>query len=112
MAGSRIIERGRGPEIEGTRITVYTVYEWQQQGSPVEEMVDHLSLTREQVELALSYIEQHRAEVEAGYGRIVSRIRQGNPAWVAALCADSPEELKRRIITRGRRPAKHAPAGR
>ena len=26
--GAKIIDRGRGPEIEGTRITVYDVMDW------------------------------------------------------------------------------------
>lgn len=96
----QIIERGRGPEIEGTRITVYTVMDYVRAGEPPEKIADYLQLCPEQVEAAIEYIEAHREEVDREYERILERVRKGNPPWVEALLAKSAEELKARIRAR------------
>lgn len=106
-----IIERGRGPEITGTRITIYVIHEYAEAGFSVSEMCEYLGLMPGQVQAALDYITLHRAEVEAEYQKIVVRTQQGNPAWVDALLAKSPEELKQRIRKR-MRAVGHAPSGR
>ena len=97
---ARIIERGRGPELEGTRITVYRIMDFLADDDPPEVIARELDLTREQVRVALDYIEGHRPEVEKGYRAIMERIHRGNPPWVEALLAKSPEELKQRILNR------------
>lgn len=96
---STIINRGRGPEISGTRITVYRIMDFVRDNSPRERTASELRLSLEQVETALSYIAEHRAEVEAEYEAILARPRK-NPEWVTALMAKSPEELKQRILAR------------
>lgn len=109
---AKIIERGRGPEIYGTRITVYTIYEYDAEGATVEEMMEYFQLTREQVQTALDYIAAHRKEVKAGYKRIMERVRKGNPRWVDTGRARTPEELKRRIAARMAKEKLHARNGR
>jgi uncharacterized protein (DUF433 family) len=97
---ARIIDRGRGPEIEGTRVTVYCIMDYLRYERSPREMAEELKLTDEQVQVALDYIHRHRAEVEAEYEKILQRVNQPNPAWVEALLAKTPEELRRRIRAR------------
>jgi uncharacterized protein (DUF433 family) len=103
MAGdmaTRITDRGRGPEIEGTRVTVYRILDYVREGSPAERMAAELDLTSEQVQAALAYIADHRQAVEAEYEQILLRAKQANPAWVDAARAKTPEELRQRILAR------------
>lgn len=104
---STIINRGRGPEISGTRITVYRIMDFVRDNSPRERMASELRLSLEQVETALAYIAEHRADVEAEYEAILARPRK-NPEWVEAGRAKSVEELKERIMARAAKEAAHA----
>jgi uncharacterized protein (DUF433 family) len=79
MVEAKIINRGRGPEIAGTRITVYTIYEYVQEKWRPADMAFWLNLRRDQVEVAVRYIEEHREEVAAEYAKIMERINRGNP---------------------------------
>ena len=97
---ARIINCGRGPEIEGTRITVYRVMDYVRAGDPPDRIQDELLITRDQVEAALEYIRLHAAEVNSEYDRILERIQQGNPDWVIAGSARTAEELKERFRKR------------
>jgi len=62
-----IIRTERGLTIAGTRITLYDVMDYvtaQYRPKFIRSLFD---LTEEQIDAALSYIERHRAEVEAEY---------------------------------------------
>lgn len=109
---ARIIDRGRGPELEGTRVTIYRVMDFVREGASSEEIATGLSLSIEQVQAALDYLHQHREEAEREYKRILERVNQGNPDWVDAGAAKSPEELRQRILTRTAKATTHAgPSG-
>ena len=82
MGRNRIVNRGDGPKIEGTRITVYDVLEYLNKGRSGEWIAVTLGLSSRQVQTAIEYIHRHEAEVHAAYGQIMERVRQGNPAWV------------------------------
>lgn len=97
---ARIIERGRGPEIEGTRITVYNIMDYTGEMFTPERIGEILDLSVEQVRAARTYIEAHREELEPVYQQMLERERRGNPPWVDALLAGSVEELKRRLALR------------
>ncbi|HZW33155.1 MAG TPA: DUF433 domain-containing protein [Isosphaeraceae bacterium] len=99
---ARIIDRGRGPELEGTRVTVYRIMDFVRDGSPPEEIARELELTGEQVSLALDYITAHRDEVQTAYEQILRRVSGPNPEWVEGRLAKTPEELKRRLEQRRR----------
>jgi uncharacterized protein (DUF433 family) len=71
-----IHDRGRGPEIVGSRITVYDVLAETRAGVPVEQLAREWNLSVEQIEFALKYIEEHREEVEREWEEI--------KAWHAA----------------------------
>jgi uncharacterized protein (DUF433 family) len=81
---ARIIDRGRGPEIEGTRITVFDIWDYAKQTWHRDLIAATLRLSSDQVQAALDYIEQHKAEVLAEYERILERARRGNPPEVQA----------------------------
>jgi uncharacterized protein (DUF433 family) len=62
-----IIRTERGLTISGTRITLYDVMDYVTEQYPPKFIRAMLSLTEEQVNAALAYIDTHRAEVEAEY---------------------------------------------
>src|SRR6266850_6058455 len=96
---ARIIDRGRGPEVEDTRVTVYRIMDFVRERSSVGRIVNELQLTEEQVHVALDYIAAHRRTVEAEYEKILQRVHQRNPPHVDAGRATSPDALKQRIRT-------------
>jgi uncharacterized protein (DUF433 family) len=97
---AEIIERGRGPEIKGTRITVYSIIDYFDEGIvDSSQIAAELRLTAEEVDAAIAYIREHKAEVSAEYERIINRPCV-NPPWVEAGMAQSWEELKQRLRAR------------
>jgi len=68
-----IIDRGRGPEIAGTRITVYDVLDYLQEGWRYDQIAGLFRLLPDEVQAAIQYIEEHKAEVMAAYQRILAR---------------------------------------
>lgn len=69
----RIIDRGRGPEIEGTRITVYDVMDYYKHGWHRDLIAAHFRLGSSQIQAALEYIEEHKADVTRDYQKILDR---------------------------------------
>jgi len=108
----RIIDRGRGPELEGTRVTIYCVMDYVRAGDPASCIAEELELTEDQVQLALGYIETHRSEVESAYDAILKRVNEPNPDWVDEGSAKTWEELRRRIEARSTEESAHARPGR
>ena len=80
----KIHDRGRGPEIEGTRITVYDVMDYYVDGWDATRIALHLGLGTPDIQAAIDYINGHRDEVEADYREIVERSERGNPPEVRA----------------------------
>jgi len=103
-----IIDRGRGPEVEGTRVTVYCVMDYVRAGDTPSRIAEDLDLSMEQVQAALEYINAHRDEVEAQYEAILKRVGQPNPDWVEAGSAKTWDELQHRIAGRSRGEPAHA----
>jgi uncharacterized protein (DUF433 family) len=69
----RIVDRGRGPEIAGTRVTVYRIMDFVRAGSTPAQIASELELDRTQVAVALDYIDANRAEVERMCSKISAR---------------------------------------
>lgn len=84
MLEAKIIDRGRGPEIAGTRITVYDVLDYHKHGWHRDMIADTLELSSQQVEAAIRYIEEHRDEVMAEYAEMLARDARGNPPELQA----------------------------
>jgi uncharacterized protein (DUF433 family) len=84
MLEAKIIDRGRGPEVAGTRITVYDVLDYHSLGWHRDMIAATLSLSSQQVEVAIQYIEEHRDEVMADYEEMLARDARGNPPELQA----------------------------
>jgi uncharacterized protein (DUF433 family) len=97
---AEIHDRGRGPEIKGTRITVYTILDYLIGAWSKERIAQLLNLRVDQVQAAIDYISDHDLEVLRNYVKILERIRRGNPPEVQAKIDANHEkiqELKRQI---------------
>src|SRR5271157_5125818 len=95
-----IIDRGRGLELEGPRVTVYRVMDYVRAGDSPTQIAEELDLSDEQVRAALEYLNAHRDEVEAEYAAILKRVSQPNPDWVEAGSAKTWDELRHRLEVR------------
>ncbi len=89
----QIIDRGRGPEIAGTRITVYTILEYLQAGHHHTYIASMLGISSPEVIAAQEYIEAHKDEVLADYEKIMEPIRRGNPPEIEAKLQESRAKL-------------------
>jgi uncharacterized protein (DUF433 family) len=78
-ANDVIIERGRGPEIKGTRITVYSILDYLLEGWHAERIAAWFDVSSGQVEAAIEYIREHTIEVLKDYIQILERAARGNP---------------------------------
>ena len=89
-----IIDRGRGPEIAGTRITVYDVWEYAKVGWHHTAIAALFRVSSAQIVAAISYIETHKPEVLAEYQSIMDRVSRGNPPELQARFAASHARLQ------------------
>jgi uncharacterized protein (DUF433 family) len=97
MLEAKIIDRGRGPELEGTRITVYDVLDYHSLGWHRDMIAVTLSLSSQQVEVAIQYLEEHRDEVTAEYEEMLARDARGNPPELQAKIDAAHERLHARL---------------
>jgi uncharacterized protein (DUF433 family) len=95
---AEIIRTERGLTIAGTRITLYDVMDYLVEQYPPKFIAAMLDLTAEQVSTALSYIEQHRVEVEVEYQLVLKEaeeLRQyyevKNRDLIARIAAQPPK---------------------
>lgn len=79
-----IIDRGRGPEIAGTRITVYDIMDYYKQDWHHTAIAAWLRISSYQVLAAIKYIEEHKEEVLAEYQKMLERDARGNPPELQA----------------------------
>ena len=79
-----IIDRGRGPEIAGTRITVYDILDYTSIGWHHTAIAAMFRISSRQVQAAMQYIEEHKEEVMAHYQEILERSGRGNPPAIQA----------------------------
>lgn len=70
----RILETEAGPRISDSRVMVYDVLDYHNQGVSLEEIAIICNLTFRQVDVALNYIEQHRTELETELREIKARM--------------------------------------
>jgi uncharacterized protein (DUF433 family) len=94
MAESLIHDRGRGPEIVGTRITVYNLLPHFLDPTVTEEYIcEQYRLTREQVAAARAYVLNHADVVLTEHMKIEERLSQGNPPEVIETARRIHERL-------------------
>jgi uncharacterized protein (DUF433 family) len=83
MASKVIQDRGRGPEIAGTRITVYNLLQSFLDPRVTEEEICRIyELTPEQVAAARAYVLSNPETVLAEHLKIEERMAAGNPPEV------------------------------
>ena len=111
MQPASIINRGRGPEIEGTRITVYRVMDFLSMGWHRDLIAVTLRLSSRQVQAAIDYIEANKAAVTAGYERILNRSTENSPE-IEAKRRKSRAKLKAFMNQARRRKVKETARGR
>jgi uncharacterized protein (DUF433 family) len=91
---SIIHDRGRGPEIRGTRITVYDILDhYPDKGWRPEQIAALFRLSIDQVHAALEYIEEHRVELQPKYQRMLDLVKQGDPPEAVARHPESHARL-------------------
>jgi uncharacterized protein (DUF433 family) len=88
-----IVDRGRGPELAGTRITVFDVIPYLRAGRSPTWIAALLRLSTPEVEALVRYIEEHRDEVMTENQKIEERIARGNPPEVEARLLGSRARL-------------------
>ena len=102
MQDVQIIDRGRGPEIAGTRITVYHIWEFYRAGDSRDDIALTFGLSSRQVQAAMDYIVAHRNEVEREYAKIQERIGQGNSDLIESHLRQNREKLQKRLREKGK----------
>jgi len=95
-----ITDRGRGPQIAGTRITVYDIMDYLKMGWHHTAIAAWLRLSSYQVQAAIDYISAHREEVEAAYQKMLERDARGNPPEIEAKVAVSRAKLRALLAAR------------
>lgn len=88
---SVIIDRGRGPEIAGTRITVYNILDYPDNHHTYIAVL--FGISSAQVLAARKYIEEHKEEVTAEYKKMLERAARGNPPEIRAKLKESHRKL-------------------
>src|SRR5215475_6392933 len=95
---AKIIDRGRGPEIAGTRITVYDVMDYLQEGWRCDQIAGLFRLPPEDIQAALQYIEDHKDEVMTTYRQILARHRNVHyPSAVQEKLAQNRQKLQAKL---------------
>jgi uncharacterized protein (DUF433 family) len=84
MSEAKIIDRGRGPEIAGSRITVFDVLDYHKHDWHPSDIARLFNLTTRQIEVAIEYIGEHKEEVWEVYNQILERHARGNPPGLQA----------------------------
>ncbi len=76
-----IVRTERGLTIAGTRITIYQLMDYLNDGQPISLIKDLFKLTNEQMDSVLSYIAGHREEVEAEYQEVLKTAEENRAYW-------------------------------
>jgi uncharacterized protein (DUF433 family) len=76
-----IVRTERGLTIAGTRTTLYSVMDYVLAGRPADLIRERLNLSERQVAEALKYIEEHRAEVDAEYQKVLQDAEESRQYW-------------------------------
>lgn len=92
-----IINRGRGPELSSVRLTVYDIWDYARVGWHHSKIAALFRISSAEVEVALKYIEEHKAEVLAQYEKILERSARGNPPEIQAKLAESRQKFQEHV---------------
>lgn len=76
-----VIRTERGLTIAGTRITLYQLMDYIYEGYPSKFIRHQFSITDEQFNAAMEYIEANRAEVEKEYKLVLKEAEETRRYW-------------------------------
>lgn len=88
-----IHDRGRGPEIKGTRITVYAILDYLLLAWQPDQIAASFRLSSEQVRAAIDYVNEHTLQVLREYVKILERAERGNSPEVQAIVDANHEKF-------------------
>lgn len=88
-----IIDRGRGPELAGTRITVFDVLHYHDAGWQPSSIALALGISTQQVDALLRHFSDHEVELRTEQKRIQSRLDEGNPPEIEQRLSESRAKL-------------------
>jgi uncharacterized protein (DUF433 family) len=95
---AKIIDRGRGPEIAGTRITVYDVLDYLQEGWRYDQIAGLFRLPPDEIHAAIQYIEDHKEVVMTTYQQILARHRHVQyPPELEAKLARNRQKVQEKL---------------
>jgi uncharacterized protein (DUF433 family) len=101
MLPIEIHDRGRGPELKGTRLTVYDIIPYRLKGYTPEQLVEVFSgyreLTAAHIEALYRYMDEHYDEVMAVHRTIEERNARGNPPEVEAKLAQTRVRVRAKM---------------
>ncbi|MEX0715126.1 MAG: hypothetical protein WD066_00995 [Planctomycetaceae bacterium] len=96
MATDVIHDRGRGPEIAGTRWTVYNLLPYFLDATVTEEYIAAVSgLSMEQIAAARAYVMHNADSVLSEHLQIEERLAEGNPPELIEQAARTRAKLQR-----------------
>src|SRR4051812_34547731 len=83
QANSRptVVRTGRGLSIAGTRITLYSIMDFVKAEWPPKLIRDWFNLTDQQITDVMTYITEHRDEVEAEYQLVLQQAEEHRRYW-------------------------------
>ena len=112
MLNDLIHDRGRGPEIVGTRITIYNLLPYFLDAAATETEIAKLyGLTVEQVAAARAHVLNHADAVLARHREIEERLARGNPPEVVEQLKKTHAKLLQFKQWRSRRDEADVDAG-
>ena len=100
---STIVDRGRGPEIRGTRITVYDVLDYRELGWNHIRIAALFQVSSQEVLDAISYIQENKTAIMAEYKAIVERSERGNGPELQERLDTAHEKFLRMVGEREKR---------
>jgi len=103
MQPIEIHDRGRGPELKGTRITVYDIVPYRLAGWTVPAIAELFSLSTREVDALCQYMDDHHGDVMAHHWKIEARNARGNPPEVEEKLRASREKLQAMLAEKRRR---------
>ena len=86
--------------IDGTRITVWDVFMYVDEGCSTEEILDELPLTAAQLQATLDFIQANREYVVEGHRKIEERNARGNPPEIQARLVQTRAKMRARLEQR------------
>ncbi len=88
-----IVDRGKGPQLSTSRVTVQDLVPYFQEGCSHDEIIRWIpTLTAEEIAIVERYYRDHQKELDAEDRLIRSRGEQTNPEWINRVLQEAHAE--------------------